>query len=184
MPKKHGPWIIKKSKIIYQDNWLKLTQDQVIKPDKTSGTFSLVKMKDGVSVLPFDNEGYVYLVKEFRYGLGENNIGTISGAIEPKETPLQAAKRELKEETGIIAKKWIHLGKIDPFSNSIKSSADLFLAQNLNFTNAHPEGTEKIKIIKVKFGEAVKMSMSNKITHAQSCVLILKTAYLIASNLK
>jgi len=174
MRRKHGPWLIKKTVRKYKNPWIEVSEDQVIRPDGKSGIFGVVKMKPGISVLPLDNNGFVYLTEEFHYAIGQNSIEVVSGAIENNEKPLNAAKRELKEELGIEAEEWIDLGLINPFTTVIKSPAYLFLARKLKFTQANPEGTEVIKLIKVKLNKAVEMVMDSEITHGPSCALILK----------
>ena len=174
--KTNGPWKIKESQEKYKNPWIRVREDQVIRPDGKDGIFGIVEMVAGVSVLPLDDEGNVYLTKEFHYAIEEDSVEVISGAIDEGEDALGAAKRELKEEVGISAMEWVDLGKVNPFTTVIKSPATMYLAKNLQFSEANPEGTEKIDIIKVKFEEAVKMVMESQITHGPSCVLILKAA--------
>jgi ADP-ribose pyrophosphatase len=171
---KNGPWTIKDSEEKYKNPWIKVREDKVIRPDGKDGIFGIVEMVSGISVLPLDDEGFVYLTDEFHYAIEQNSIEVVSGAIDKDEKPIEAAKRELKEELGIEAEDWVELGLLNPFTTVVKSPANLFLARNLKFSQANPEGTETINIIKVKFEEAVKMVMESKITHAQSAVLILK----------
>ncbi|MFH1427377.1 MAG: NUDIX hydrolase [Patescibacteria group bacterium] len=183
--KTNGTWKIKDSQEKYKNPWIRVREDLVIRPDGKDGIFGVVEMVPGVSVLPFDNGGYVYLVKEFHYAIEQNSTEVISGAIDKGENNLQAAKRELKEETGITADEWVNLGTINPFTTVIKSPATMYLAKKLHFSKANPEVTEKINIIKIKFNKAVEMVMQSEITHGPSCVLILKTAeYLKNKKLK
>ncbi|EKD56053.1 MAG: NUDIX hydrolase [uncultured bacterium] len=173
--KNNGPWKIKSSKEIYQNPWINVREDQVVRPDRKDGIFGVVEMKPGISVIATNNYNNLYLNKEFHYISGKYSIEAVNGAIDNNETPLEAAKRELKEEHGIIAKDWINLGFVDPYTEIIKSRSYLFLARNISFVKHEQEGTETIKRIKVKFNEAVKMVLESKITHSPSCVLILKT---------
>ncbi len=172
--KKRGPWKIKKTILKYKNPWIEVNEDQVIRPDGKPGIFGTVNMKSGVSVLPMDGKGYVYLTYEYHYAVERKTVETVSGALERGEKPLETAKRELLEELGIRANKWTNFGTVDPFTTVVKSRAQLFLARDLAFTRKNPEGTEIIKMIKIKFDKAVKMVMESKITHGPSCVLILK----------
>ncbi len=174
MERKNGPWIIKDTLTKYKNPWIEVSEDQVIRPDGKPGIFGVVKMVPGVSVLPIEEDGSVYLTEEFRYAIGENSIEVVSGGIDKGEQPLNAAKRELREELGIEAKEWIDLGLLNPFTSVVYSPAHLFLAKKLASTSTEREGTELIKKIKISIDEAVKMVMESKITHAQTCVLILK----------
>ena len=174
--KTNGPWKIKDSFEKYKNPWIKVREDQVIRPDGKDGIFGVVEMVAGVSVLPLDDEGFVYLTKEFHYAVEQDSTEVVSGAIDNNETALEAAKRELKEELGVEANDWIDLGIINPFTTVIKSPATMYLAKNLKFSEANPEGTEKIEILKIKFTEALRMVMESEITRGPSCVLILKAA--------
>lgn len=96
-----------------------------------------------------DEEGFVYLTKEFHYAIGKESIEVVSGAIDQAEKPIDAAKRELEEELGIQAEEWIDLGRVDPFTSVVHSSAYLFLAKRLKFTKTKQEATEKIQCKKI-----------------------------------
>lgn len=172
--KKHGPWKIKGIKVKYQNPWITVREDAVVRPDGKPGIFGVVEMVPGVSVLPIDAQSNVYLTKEFRYAVGKESIEAASGGIDKGESPLKAAKRELKEELGIVAKKWVGLGMMNPFTSVVDSPAYLFLAQDISFTSAEYEGTEVIQHVKMPLKKAVQMVMESKITHGQTSVLILK----------
>jgi 8-oxo-dGTP pyrophosphatase MutT (NUDIX family) len=171
---KKGPWTVIGSKTVYKNPWLSVREDSVIRPDGKPGIFGVVEMKSGVSVLPIDDEGNVYLTKEYHYAIEQETIEVVSGGIDNEESKEEAAKRELEEETGIVAKELIDLGLVDPFTTAIVSPNYLFLARDLEFSKAIPEGTENIKVIKVSIKEAIQWVMENKITHGASTTLILK----------
>jgi ADP-ribose pyrophosphatase len=171
----HGPWQIVESHEVYCDPWLHVRKDNVIRPDGKPGTHCLVTVKPGVSVLPIDDEGNVYLAEEFHYALGRVNLEVVSGGCEPEEDPLQTAKRELQEELGIIAKEWSDLGVVDPFTSLVVSPTRIYLARQLTFGERAPEGTESIRLRKCAMREAVAKVLASEITHGPSCVLILKS---------
>jgi len=172
--RKHGPWTIISSEQKYKNPWMEVIEDKVIRPDGKPGIYAIAKVTSGVSILAMDDEGFVYLTEEFHYAVGKDEIIAASGGIDSGETPLNAAKRELKEELGIEASEWIDLGRVDPMTGYVDSPAIIFLARKLKFGKTSQEETERIKTLKVTLDEAVKMVMESKITHAQSCVLILK----------
>lgn len=99
--KTNGPWKIKESKEKYQNHWMKVYEDKVVRPDGKDGVCGIVKMLDGVCILPIDDLGYIYLIEQFRYALGKNTIEVAGGSIKKSEKKENVAKRELKEETGI-----------------------------------------------------------------------------------
>ncbi len=180
--KHHGPWKIRSSREVYKDPWIDVRRDDVIRPDGADGTHCVVEMKPGVSVLPLDDEGFVYLTEEFHYGVGRTTIETVSGGIEPGEDARGTAERELEEERGIRAGRWADLGTVDPFTSIVVSPTGLFLARDLTFVDTAPEGTEQIRLVKVGLGEAVEWVVSSKITHGPSCVLILKARLFLSED--
>lgn len=171
---KKGSWTVTNSKKVYENPWINVREDKVIKPDGKEGIFGVVEMKPGVSVLPVDDEENVYLTKEYHYAVERETIEAISGGIDKGESKEDAAKRELKEETGITANEWIDLGVIDPFTTVVVSPNYMFLAKGLEFSKANPEVTENIKVIKVSMKEAVQWVIESKITHGATTTLILK----------
>ncbi|HLC51639.1 MAG TPA: NUDIX hydrolase [Candidatus Nanoarchaeia archaeon] len=174
MEKKNGPWVIKSTISKYKNPWIEVNEDQVIRPDGKPGIFGIVKMVPGISVLPVDESGFVYLTEEFRYAIEKDSIEAVSGGIDGCEKPLDAAKRELKEELGIHASEWIDLGIVNPFTSVVSSPAHIFLAKGLKFSKPNPEGTEIIKMKKMKIVDAINSVLDNKITHGPTSVLILK----------
>ena len=179
-PTSHGSWQILARKEIYRDAWIALDRDEVIRPDGQPGTHCILHLKPGVSVLPFDDQGMVYLTEEFHYGVGRVTVEVVSGGIEPDEQAEVTARRELQEELGITAKEWIDLGVCDPFTSVVVSPTRLFLARGLTFGPTSLEGTERIDCRKVPLATAVQMVLHSQITHGPSCVLILKTILLLA----
>jgi ADP-ribose pyrophosphatase len=173
--KNHGPWKITGSRQVYQDPWLTLRRDDVIRPDGRPGSHVVVEIKAGISVLPLDDAGFVYLTDEFHYAVGRNTLEVVSGGIDPGEDALTTAQRELAEELGITASKWTPLGIVDPFTSTVTSPTQLFLAQDLTFGEHAREGTELIRSVRLPLTHAVAAVQDGQISHAPSAVLILKT---------
>ncbi|MDB4614785.1 NUDIX hydrolase [bacterium] len=172
--KEHGPWKIVDSHQAYQDPWVTLRRDEVIRPDGKPGSYVVVNLKPGVCVLAIDEDRNVYLTKEFHYGVGRVTIECVSGGIEKDEDPLVCAKRELQEELGIEAAQWTHLGQTDPFTANVISPTQMFLAEELTFVDTNPEGTELIERVRVPFSTAIEYVVDSTITHSPSCLTILK----------
>jgi ADP-ribose pyrophosphatase len=174
--KQHGPWKILASEEVYRDSWITLTKNDVIRPDGEPGTFACARIKAGVAVLALDSAGVVYLAQEFRFAVGREMLEVCSGGLEPDEEPLAAAQRELKEELGIEAAEWTEVGVIDPIASIVVAPVRLFLARGLRIGEPAHESTEKIEIVKMTLREAVQAVLAGRITHAPSCVLLLRAA--------
>lgn len=174
MAQNYGPWTIQSSTAKYQNSFIQVVEDGVIQPDGNPGSYSTVSLKSGVAILPVDDEGMLYLTRQFRYAIGQESLEVVCGAIEADEAPLISAQREIQEELGIQATQWIDLGKIDLDTSIVRCPVYLFLAQNLTLNESHPEGTESIERIKLSGDRLLQMVLKSEITHAPSCVLILK----------
>lgn len=179
--KDHGPWKIVGTQNVYADPWIRVRRDDVIRPDGQPGTYSVVDLKPGVSVIAADERRNVFLTEEFHYGVGRVTLESVSGGIEPGEDALSTARRELAEEIGIEATQWTDLGTCDPFTANVVSPTQLYLARGLTFGEADPEGTEQIRRVRVSLQEAVRMVIDSTITHAPSCLAILKAERLLVS---
>jgi ADP-ribose pyrophosphatase len=180
--KQHGPWKIVESNQVYQDPWVTLRRDEVIRPDGDAGSYVVVNLKPGICVLAMDEGQNVYLTREFHYGVGRITVECVSGGIEVGEDPQLSARRELEEELGILATDWIDLGTTDPFTANVISPTNMYLARGLSFVDTNPEGTELIESVKCSLEKAVQMVIDSEISHSPSCLTILKSAYLIGSG--
>jgi 8-oxo-dGTP pyrophosphatase MutT (NUDIX family) len=183
--KMKGPYEFLSRREVYGNPWLELHEDRVMHPDGREGYFGVVRMQPGSTVLALSEGGDAYLVREYKYAVERESLELISGGLETEETPLEAAKRELKEETGLEAVEWIDLGVVDPFTTLINSPNYLFLALGVEEGEAARDGSEVLEVFKVPFSEVVQMVMRSEITHGASCVLILKAqTYLNSLPLK
>ncbi|MBW3633493.1 MAG: NUDIX hydrolase, partial [Chloroflexi bacterium] len=167
--------------VLYSNPWITVREDRVIQPDGEEGAFGVVEMKPGVSVLPVDDDGTVYLVRVYRYTLARDSLEALAGGMEEDEDPVDAAHRELREEAGIEAKDLIDLGVVDQLTEVVVSADHLFLARGLTFTASDREETEQIERVAVPLDQAVQWALDGTISHAASVVLITKAAHLLKS---
>ena len=169
-----GPWKVLQSRDIYADPWIRVQVDDVIRPDGQPGIHSIIHIKPGVCVLAKDAEGHVYLAEEFHYAVGRVTLEGVSGGCEAGETPIETARRELREELGIVAAKWNAVGVVDPFTANVVSPTALFVAEDLTFASSAHEGTERIRRVRAPLNEALQWLSDGKITHGPTCVILLK----------
>ncbi len=172
-PGKYGPWTIKETQTVYEDSFVEVQLDQVVRPDAQDGQHVVVYMKAGVCVLPLDEEKNVYLTSEFHYGIGRQSLEGVSGGIESGESAQETARRELAEELGLAAEHWKLLTSVDPFTTIVVSPTQLFLATGLSSVPIALEGTEQIESVQLPLSQAVQMVTEGEITHAPTCVLLL-----------
>src|SRR6056300_406139 len=99
-----NPWERKSSKKIYENPWIKVVEDQVLRPNKTSGIYGHIHFKNkAIGILPLDKKLNTWLVGQYRYTLNTYSWEIPTGGVPLSEDTLEGAKRELREETGLIA---------------------------------------------------------------------------------
>lgn len=170
----NNPYRTLSSREVFRGGVYRVREDDVEKPGGSRGPFVVVEMKAGASILPVEPNGDVHLVREFKYAVGRESLECVSGGMDPHETPLECARRELKEEAGLTAGEWIDLGFIDPGTTQLTGPNYLFLARDLRLTETNPDEGEVLEAERIPLSQAVQMVMESRITHAGSCALILK----------
>jgi 8-oxo-dGTP pyrophosphatase MutT (NUDIX family) len=176
-----NPWTTNGTRQIYENPWLRIREDSVVQPDGKPGIYGVVHFRNkAIGAIPIDDEGYTYLVGQYRYPLGIYSWEIPEGGCPEGEDNLAAAKRELLEETGLTAEHWELLGTSHLSNSATDEIAFLYLAQGLKHGPAQPEGTERLTLQRVPFETAVEMVMGGEITDAMSMLAIL----LLARKLK
>lgn len=170
-----NPWQIISEKEIYKNNWIGLTEFDVINPSGGKGIYGKIHFnKIAVGVLPLDENWNTYLVGQYRFPLNQYSWEIPEGGAEFGEDSVQGAKRELIEETGLIAHEWKQILTMH-LSNSVSDEyAVLYLATNLEQRTATPEETEQLLIKKLPFEEAYQMVQKGLITDSMSVATIQK----------
>lgn len=177
--KMNGPYVVESTQTVYRNRWLSVREDHVTRPDGSPGLFGIVTMLAGSSIIAIDGAGCVLLVREYKYGVGRETLEAISGGIGPGESPLEAAKRELSEEAGVGADEWIPLGVVDPFTTAVVSPNYVFLARGLHAVPRRPDEGEDVLPVSFPLATALEMVINGTITHAASCVGLLRAARIL-----
>ena len=166
-----NPWKTVSSKYVYENPWIKVREDQVIRPDGKPGIYGVVETKMATGAVVVDENLELVLVGQYRYPLDFYSWEIIEGGADSGETPLEAAKRELLEEAGLIAENWQQLGPQIHLTNCHSSEEGrVYLAQGLSQGESDPEGTEVLQIRRVSFDEALSMIDRGEITDAMSLI--------------
>ena len=173
------------SRTIYENPWMEVREDHVINPGGGRNDYGYVHFKNrAIAILPLDDEGNTWLVGQQRYTLGEYSWELPMGGAPLDEAPLSAAKRELKEETGLTAERWSEVMRLHP-SNSITDEVGIvFIAEGLTQGETEFEETEDLEIRKLPLDEAVQLVNDGEITDAISVAAILRIAALRKASLR
>lgn len=126
------------------------------------------------AVLPVDADGCAYFVRQFRAPVDRVLMEIPAGKLDYKgEDRLEAAKRELREETGLSAGKWTHLNDILTTVGFCDECISVYLAQDLSFGDCHPDEDEFLNVVKIPLSEAVQMVMNNEINDVKTICAIM-----------
>jgi 8-oxo-dGTP pyrophosphatase MutT (NUDIX family) len=176
MEQESNPWKTLREEIRYENDWIRIEHHDVIKPNGEPGIYGKVHFKNtAIAVLPIDQEGNTYLVGQYRYTINAYSWELPEGGC-LHELPLDAAKRELKEETGLIAEKWTFLGE-QYLSNSVTDEKSMmYLAENLSMKESEPESTEILQIKKIPVQEAIQMALNGEIKDVLSAATLMTYA--------
>jgi len=170
-------WKKLESRVVFDNPWITVFEDRVVNPGGGRNDYGHVHFKNrAVAIVPLDEDANTWLVGQDRYTLGTFTWELPMGGAPLEETPLDAARRELKEETGLTAVKWTELMQLHT-SNSITDEAGIvFIAEGLTEGQSELEETENIELRKLKLSEAVDMAVRGEITDAISVAALLGVA--------
>jgi 8-oxo-dGTP pyrophosphatase MutT (NUDIX family) len=175
-----NPWTTLSGEEKYDNRWINVTEYQVINPAGGKGIYGKIHFKNkGIGVIPVDHEGYTWLVGQYRYTLNEFQWEIPEGGGPLDEFPLIAAKRELKEETGMTAKKWTSLLRVNPSNSVSDEECIIYLAEDLEYGESELEETEAdLKVMKIHLRDAIDMVMRGEIRDSMSMIGLLMLARL------
>ncbi len=175
-----NPWVTIESQQIYENNWISLTEHQVINPSGGAGIYGEIHFKNyAIGILPLDEQMNTWLVGQYRFPLKAYSWEIPEGGGSFESSPLEGAQRELLEETGLIAADWMEIQRMH-LSNSVSDEqAIIYIARGLTMGEAEPEETEQLVLRKLHFDEAYNMVLDGRITDSMSVAALLKTKLLI-----
>lgn len=181
--KEENPWKTLESEVKYDNNWIRLTEHQVINPSGGKGIYGEVHFKNyAIGILALDEEYNTWLVGQYRYPMKAYSWEIPEGGGPLDEEPLESARRELLEETGMSAETWIEIQRMH-LSNSVSDELSIiYVARNLIQGIPMPEETEQLEIKKVSFETAYDMVIKGEITDSMSVAAILRVKIMILNG--
>ncbi len=179
-----NPWQTHETKTVYDNPWIRVSESRVTNPGGGDGIYGVVHFKNrAVGVIPIDDDDHTWLVGQFRYPTNSYEWEIPEGGCPEGEKPLDAAKRELKEETGLIASDYEKLIDGMALSNSVCDElSTVFVARGLSQHSPAPDETEDLCIRRLPLDEAIQMAIDGTIRDSISVASLLKIAILQNRN--
>lgn len=173
-----NPWTTLSGEVKYDNPWITVTEYQVINPAGGRGIYGKVHFKNkAIGIIPVDRELNTWLVGQFRYTLNAWHWEIPEGGGALMLDPLESAKRELMEETGLTAASWSEIIHLHTSNSVTDEEGHIFLAEDLKEGASAPEETEAdLKVWKLPLHDALGMVLDGRITDSMSVMAILKVA--------
>jgi 8-oxo-dGTP pyrophosphatase MutT (NUDIX family) len=167
-------WKKLSSRIVWENDWMQVHEDEVINPGGGENLYGHVHFKNrAVAIVPLDESGNTWLVGQDRYTLGAWSWELPMGGASLGEAPIDAAQRELREETGLTAADWAEVMRLHT-SNSITDECGIvYVARDLTEGETAFEESEDLETRKLPLSEAVMMVYSGEITDAITVAALL-----------
>jgi ADP-ribose pyrophosphatase len=161
------------SRTVYQGRLLQVLEDEVTLPDGRGARREYVRHPGAAAMVVYVDAATVLLVRQYRYPLARHFYEIPAGKIDPGETPLQAAQRELEEECGCQAAEWVPLTTIHPCIGYSDERIELFAARGLSDTGHAPDDGEFLEVVPTKLAEALRWVKEGKITDEKTIIGLL-----------
>jgi ADP-ribose pyrophosphatase len=170
------PWQTRSSRVVYQNPWIRVDEDQVQLPDGRTTVYGVVRCGECVGVLPFLDAETVVLIRQYRYVARGVYWEMPTGGVHPGESLEAAAQRELGEEIGYRAARLTPLVSYHTSKSVVDETAHLFHGEALTPVVTPGDATEFIEVRPVPFAEALRMVESGEIKDSMTVIAILHAA--------
>src|SRR5690349_11595492 len=170
-----NPWTVLDAEVRYENRWIRVTEHKVLNPSGNPGIYGVVHFKSvAIGVLPIDRDGCVHLVGQYRFALDAFSWEMPEGGGALDVDPLDSAKRELREETGLVARRWTELLRIHTSNSVCDEHGIVWLAWDMVQAEAEPEDTEALTVVRMPFACLLDLVLSGGITDSMTVAAVLK----------
>lgn len=178
-----NPWTILDQKEVYDNKWIHITEYDVLNPAGGKGIYGKVHFKNlALGIIALDDEMNTYLVGQYRFTLDQYTWEIPEGGGDPAIDPLESARRELLEETGLVASEWTYLRRVHLSNSVTDEDGHLYLARGLEQHQPMPEDTEELQIKKLPLEEAWQMMERGEITDSLTIIALQQVRILLQNG--
>ncbi len=168
----------------YRGRIIYVHRDVVALPDGSEAVREVVEHSGGVGVLPVDENGNAWCVRQYRYAFGAHLLEMPAGKLEPGEKPIECAVRELSEETGFTAAEYTFLGKLYPSPGYCRETLYIYLATGLTRGEAHLDKGEFLDVETYPLETLYQMVMDDALPDAKTAMAVVKAKLILDERKK
>lgn len=175
-----GPWKTLSVEERYSTPWIAVSHHEVIDPSGTPGIYGVIHFKNlAVGIVALDEELNTWIVGQYRYPLGTYGWEIPEGGGRRDLPALESAKRELREEVGIEARRWTEILKMDLSNSASDEVAILFVAQELSFFEPEPDHNEELAMRKLPFDELYAMVQRGEVRDSLTVAAVMRVKLML-----
>ena len=172
-----NPWRQQSSRRVYENPWFRIEEDEVINPGGGLSLYGKILFKNiAFGIIPLDEHGNTWLVGQYRYVPNCYSWEIPMGGGPLQVDPLESAKRELREETGLSARNWSVLMHLHTSNSVTDERGIIYVASGLSEGDTALEETEDLQLLKLPLADAVQLVIDGDITDAVSVAGLLRLA--------
>jgi ADP-ribose pyrophosphatase len=160
---KHPTWTRLSKRIVAANPYYNVALDRYVRPDGQVADYQYIDIPGSAMVVPVLPDGRLVLVSQYRYLMGRDSLEFPAGGMPPETSPLQTARRELREETGYEAASWEKIGAFAPYNGVSNEMCHVFVATELSFVATQREVTEEMETVELCVEELEKQVRSGEL---------------------
>jgi uncharacterized protein len=170
------PLRLASSALVAGNPWRALLDDRLLDADGRACSYTYLAVPRAVFCVAATDDGEVVLVRQYRHPVRDWTLEVPAGSVADGETPADAARRELREETGGAARTWRHLATFWPSTGHLSMRADAFLAEGVVLGEPAPEAGEDLEVVRMAIPEALRIARAGGFSDGQTALALLLAA--------
>jgi len=178
-----GPWKTLSIEERYATPWIAVSHHEVIDPSGRPGIYGVVHFRNiAVGIVPLDEELNTWIVGQYRYPIQAYSWEIPEGGASRELPALESAKRELREEAGIVAQRWTEVLRMDLSNSASDEEAVIYVAQDLAFHEPEPDHNEELALRKLPFDELFGMVMRGEVRDSLTVAAVMKVRLMLSEG--